>query len=86
LRELGIDFDSTLWFALFAPAGTPSDVIAKINADIKRAVADPELVRALRPQALDPAASETPRQFAMFVKSEADKYSKIIKDARIVVE
>jgi tripartite-type tricarboxylate transporter receptor subunit TctC len=86
LRELGIDFDSTLWFALFAPAGTPPEVIAKINADIRRAVADPELVRALRPQALDPAASETPRQFAMFVKSEADKYSKIIKDARIVVE
>jgi tripartite-type tricarboxylate transporter receptor subunit TctC len=86
LRELGVDFDSSLWFALFAPAGTPPEVIAKINADVKRAVADPELVRALQPQALDPAASETPGQFAAFVKTETDKYSKIIKDARIVVE
>jgi tripartite-type tricarboxylate transporter receptor subunit TctC len=86
LRELGIDFESTIWFALFAPAGTPPDVIAKINADIKRAVADPELVRALSPQALDPVASGTPQEFATFVKGEAAKYSRIIRDAHIVVE
>ena len=82
LHEAGIDFESTQWFGFLAPAGTPADVIAKIQAGIKRAAADAGVKERLISLGGDPV-SNTPDEFAAFIKVENTKYGKVIKDSNI---
>ena len=66
-----------------APAGTPRDVVAKINADIQKVFADPDFREKFLDRAmLDPIAG-SPDQFAEFIKAEAAKWSKVVKDANL---
>ncbi len=82
LHEAGIAFESTQWFGFLAPTGTPADVIAKIQADVKRAAADNGVKDRLVALGGDPISS-TPEEFATFIKAENTKYAKVIKDASI---
>lgn len=82
LHEAGIDFESTQWFGLLAPAGTPADVIAKIVADARRAAADTAVKERLVGLGGDPT-SNTPDEFAAFIKAENAKYGKVIRDGNI---
>jgi tripartite-type tricarboxylate transporter receptor subunit TctC len=85
LHEAGIDFESTQWFGLLAPAGTPADVIAKIQADVKRAAGDAGVKDRLISLGGDPS-SNTPEEFAAFIKAENAKYGKVIRDGNIKAE
>jgi tripartite-type tricarboxylate transporter receptor subunit TctC len=85
MNESGVKFESTQWFGFLAPAGTPADVIAKIQADVKRAAADPAVRDRLAPLGGDPFAN-TPEEFAAFIRAENAKYAKVIKDAGIKAE
>lgn len=85
LNESGVKFESTQWFGFLAPAGTPADVIAKIQADVKRAAADPGVRDRLAPLGGDPLAN-TPEEFGAFIRAENAKYAKVIKDAGIKAE
>jgi tripartite-type tricarboxylate transporter receptor subunit TctC len=85
MNESGIKFESTQWFGFLAPAGTPADVIAKIQADVKRAAADAGVRDRLSPLGGDPLAN-TPEEFAAFIRAENVKYAKVIKDAGIKAE
>ena len=85
LHEAGIDFESTQWFGFLAPAGTPADVIAKIQADVKRAAADAGVKDRLISLGGDPT-SNTPDEFAAFIKAENNKYGKVIRDGNIKAE
>jgi tripartite-type tricarboxylate transporter receptor subunit TctC len=85
MNESGIKFESTQWFGFLAPAGTPPEVIAKIQADVKRAAADAGVRDRLSPLGGDPAAN-TPEEFAAFIRAENAKYAKVIKDAGIKAE
>ena len=72
------DFDFTLWQGFFAPKGTPPEVIARLNSEINKILADP----ATRQKLLDAGANVTPLsigQFAAFVKAESEKYERIIR-------
>ena len=72
------DFDFTLWQGFFAPKGTPSEVIARLNSAINQILADPET----RQKLLDAGANVTPMslaQFAAFVNAEREKYERIIR-------
>lgn len=72
------DFDFTLWQGFFAPKGTPSEVIARLNGEINKILADPET----RKKLLDAGANVTPMsiaQFAAFVDAEREKYERIIR-------
>ena len=82
LHEAGIDFESTQWFGFLAPAGTPADVIAKIQADVKRAAADAGVKERLISLGGEPY-SNTPDEFAAFIRAENTKYGKVIKDGNI---
>jgi tripartite-type tricarboxylate transporter receptor subunit TctC len=74
------------WFGVWAPAGTPPGVVGKINADIQKVFADPDFREAFLDRAmLDPIAG-SPAQFAEFIKAEAGKWSKVVKDANLKVE
>jgi tripartite-type tricarboxylate transporter receptor subunit TctC len=71
-------FDATSWFGLLAPAGTPKDIVAKLNAAAVKALASPEMRERLAAQGADPVGN-TPDQFAAFIKAEIDKWAKIVK-------
>jgi tripartite-type tricarboxylate transporter receptor subunit TctC len=79
MAEAGLTgFDISTWFGLFAPAGTPNDVIAKWNAEVVKILNSPEMRERLVAQGAEPAPM-TPEQFAAFVKSEIPKYARIVK-------
>ena len=82
LHEAGIDVESTQWFGFLAPAGTPADAIARIQAGVKRAAADAGVKERLISLGGDPV-SNTPDEFAAFIKAENAKYGKVIKDGNI---
>ena len=71
----GYDFVS--WFGAFAPAGTPRPIIDRLNAEIKQAVADPDLASKLSAQGLDPMHM-TPEAFAKHVKFEYDRLKQVV--------
>jgi tripartite-type tricarboxylate transporter receptor subunit TctC len=80
------DFRALTWFGLFTTGGTPRSIVAKINGDVQRIVADPAFrERFLGPQMFDPIVS-SPEQFAEFLKSETQKWGKVIRDANLKVE
>jgi tripartite-type tricarboxylate transporter receptor subunit TctC len=73
-------FDAVTWFGLLAPAGTPKDVIARINAEFNKALAQPELRKRLADEGADPAGG-TPEQFAALIKDEIPRWGKVVKDS-----
>lgn len=77
--EQGIaDFDATAWMGLFAPANTPRDVIDRINAAVRSAAANPEVIRQLDPQGFTLVGS-SPGQFRDFVEKDIAKWAEVIK-------
>ena len=64
------------------PAGTPAEVIAKIQADVKRAALDAGIKERLAGLGGDPF-SNTPEEFAAFIRAENAKYGKVIRDSNI---
>jgi tripartite-type tricarboxylate transporter receptor subunit TctC len=73
------------WFGFWAPKGTPNDVIAKLNAAMTEALADPNVVARFTDLGLDvaPRAQQTPEGLAAFQQAEIDKWWPIIKAAGI---
>jgi tripartite-type tricarboxylate transporter receptor subunit TctC len=78
-------FISDNWYALFFPKDTPRPIVDKLNAEIKKALETPEFKAFLPREALEPVAS-SPEQLADFLKSEIQKYAKVIKAANIKME
>ena len=79
LDESGVKgYDMSPWIGVFAPAGTPKPVIDRLNAEISKALALPDVVRSLENQALD-AAPGTVDQFNTALKVDYEKYGKLIK-------
>ena len=74
--------DSPLWFGVWGPAGMPADLVNKINADVRKALADPTVKERLA-NGGNETLDMSPQEFARFVRSEIDVYQKVIKDAGI---
>jgi tripartite-type tricarboxylate transporter receptor subunit TctC len=72
----GMEVDA--WLAVVAPRGTPPAIVRKINADINRALADPDVQRQLTQFGFE-AAPGTPEQFAEVIRSDARKYSELVR-------
>jgi tripartite-type tricarboxylate transporter receptor subunit TctC len=81
-------FHISLWSALWAPKGTPKDVIAKLNAAVVDALADPAVRQRFADAGLEipPRDKQTPEALGAYHKAEADKWWPIIKAANIKVE
>lgn len=79
LAESGVPgYDMSPWIGVFAPAGTPKPIIDKLNAEINKALALPDVVKNLENQALDPSPS-TVEQFNATLKVDYEKYGNLIK-------
>ncbi|HEX5390627.1 MAG TPA: tripartite tricarboxylate transporter substrate binding protein [Burkholderiaceae bacterium] len=71
-------FDAVTWFGFLAPAGTPKDVLAKLNAEFNAALKQPDLQKKLGDQGADPAGG-TPEQFAALIKDDIVRWGKVVK-------
>lgn len=78
-------FYTDSWYGIVAPAGIPKEVVARMNAEVNRALAVPEVRAALLKRGLDPIPS-SPERFGEFIRSEIAKYAKIVKDAGIKID
>ncbi|HKX42345.1 MAG TPA: tripartite tricarboxylate transporter substrate binding protein [Burkholderiaceae bacterium] len=78
-------FDAVTWFGLLAPAGTPKDVVARLNAEFNKALKLPELARRLGDEGADPAGG-TPEQFAALIKDEIPRWGKVVKESGAKVD
>jgi tripartite-type tricarboxylate transporter receptor subunit TctC len=83
LDEQGIkDVYADNWYALFAPAKTPAPIIAKLNAAVAATLKDPEIAKRLIEAGADPAPG-TPEELASFLKSELERWGKVVKEKNI---
>ncbi len=79
IAESGLPgFDISTWFGIFAPAGTPRDVLERLHAEFTRALAMPDIREKMLNLGAEPVAS-TPDEFAAYIRSEAAKYARVIK-------
>jgi tripartite-type tricarboxylate transporter receptor subunit TctC len=86
MAEAGLpDYNFTNWFGLVAPAGTPKDVLDKLQADVGQALQDPEVRTKYQTMGLLPGGG-TSAQFASLIKSDAAKWGVTIKQANIKAE
>ena len=81
MQELGFaGFEATTWFAVFGPANLPREVVAKLNAELKRVFALPDVQARLKDIGLEPWIS-SPEELAKFQASEIVKWAKVVKDS-----
>lgn len=75
-------FEVSGWYGVIAPAGLPADIVTRLNAEANRAMSDPAVIKRLAGDGVD-AATATPDEFAARVKSEIEKWGKVVKAAGI---
>jgi tripartite-type tricarboxylate transporter receptor subunit TctC len=86
MTEAGMNgYDTSTWGGLLAPAGTPKDVIAKLNAEVDKALAAPDVREKLAAAGIEPGGG-TPLHFSSFIQSEMVRWAKVAKDAGIQPE
>lgn len=86
VAEMGLPgFEVVNWYGLVAPAGTPREIITKMNKEVVRILQMPDVVKVLADNGMVPLPS-TPEQFSAFLKSEIKKWGKVVKDANIRVD
>lgn len=84
--EAGLpNYDFQIWMGVLAPAGTPKEIVNKLNTEIAKILTMPDMKEKLVSQGLDPLIS-TPDQFAALIKSDMTKFGQVIKTANIKLE
>ena len=78
-------FEATAWFGVMAPAGTPAAVVERLNAEINRALTDPEVVRQLLTRGFEPQAM-APAAWGSFIAQETARWGDLIKRANLKTE
>ena len=83
LAEAGVPgYEVTSWYAMYVPIGTPAPIISKLNGDIAKALATPEIKGWIENQAGSPGGG-SPEQLAAFQAAETSKWAKLVKAANI---
>lgn len=86
IAESGLPgYDVTTWHGLVAPAATPRDIVNRLSSETARALQSKELSEKFLAQGADPVSS-TPEQFSAFLKSELEKWTKVVKDSGAKLE
>lgn len=86
VAEAGVPgYAAGVWYAMLAPAGTPRDIVDRLNREIIAVLKDPGYSKILFSGAIDPVGS-TPEALTELIKSEMAKYAKLVKDAGVRVD
>jgi tripartite-type tricarboxylate transporter receptor subunit TctC len=81
IAELGYpSYEISSWQGVFAPAGTPKEIIARLNAEIVQLINSPDVTERIKREGANPIAS-TPEQFSARFASEVEKWAKVVKSA-----
>jgi tripartite-type tricarboxylate transporter receptor subunit TctC len=83
IAESGVKgYEAYSWAGVVVPAGTPAPIVAKLNADITKALSQPDVKKRLFEEGAE-AMPTTPEQFGKMLKAEIAKWTKVVKDANI---
>ncbi|MBF6988925.1 tripartite tricarboxylate transporter substrate binding protein [Cupriavidus sp. IK-TO18] len=86
VAESGVPgYEVNVWFGIQAPAGTPKEVVQKLNQEIAKALADPEIMKRFREQGVEVVGS-SPTKFATLVEAEIQKWGSVVRDANVRLE
>ena len=86
LREAGVkDFQFTQWLALLAPAGTPPEIVTRLNGALRSTLKSKDLLEKFQAQAFEPFIT-TPEEAGKFIAAEAERFAKLIKTRKITAE
>jgi len=70
------------WYGVLAPAGTPAEIVNRVNAEVRKAIATVDVKAAFEKQGIEPAGN-TPADFAAFIREESAKWAKVVREAGI---
>jgi tripartite-type tricarboxylate transporter receptor subunit TctC len=82
LQELGVDMKASLWYGLLAPAGTPTPIIKRLNEEVVRVMAMPEVQKSLISKSVITVTSK-PDEFAKLISSEIQMWKKVAEENNI---
>lgn len=86
LQEAGVPgYDASVWLALLAPAGTPPDIVNKLNAEVAKAMNSPETKKALYTAGVEVSLS-SPEGMSEYMVQELSRWGKVVKDTGIKIE
>ena len=84
--EAGLpQYETNAWYSMHAPAGTPPEVVRRLNAELVAIVKDPDVLARFKQLSTEPVGN-SPEEFGAFVKAELEKYARIIKGAGIKLD
>ena len=78
-------FQAAGWSGFLVPAGTPREIVDKLNKAVIAALAQPQFLEWIAGNGTE-AVPSTPEEFASYIKAETAKWSKVVKDAKVKVE
>ena len=86
IAESGLPgYEASSWYGVLAPAGTPREIVARLNAELLKALEQPEVRTSLLAEGAEPIGG-TPEQFAAHIGSEKERLGKLIREAKIRLE
>jgi tripartite-type tricarboxylate transporter receptor subunit TctC len=87
LHEQGLaDFEDVTWNGIVAPAATPREVLRRLNAEVNRVMGNPAFTQRYVERGIEMTASPSPEDFSAYVKSEAEAFARLVREAGIKVE
>ena len=78
-------YQSTLWYALLAPAGTPAHVVRRVHAEVVKIVKSPDVAQQLQSQGAEPIGN-SPQELQKFIATEIAQWTRLVKQAKITVD
>jgi tripartite-type tricarboxylate transporter receptor subunit TctC len=85
VKETGIDYESDIWWGLFAPRGLPPEILTRLNTETNAALADPEMARLLQTEGARPAPA-TPQAFTDILRVELTRWREVAAAANIKLD
>jgi tripartite-type tricarboxylate transporter receptor subunit TctC len=86
MEEAGLKgFDIETWYGVLAPAGTPKEIVARLNTEMLKIIKSPEFAQRLQPGGVEPLGS-SPEEMAKRIADETAKYAKVVKDGKVAIE
>lgn len=87
MPELGFEsMRSGSWQGVFVPAGTPAPIVSKLFAVMTKVMADPEVIKRLNASGIEVVTSKSQEEFAAFMKSENEKWAKVVAKVGVVMD
>jgi len=79
-------YEAVSWFGLFGPPGMPADVVGKVNAEVRKVFADPEIRKSFLERQYFESIAGSPEQLTSYIKNDEPKWRKVIQDAKVKAE